>query len=72
MVEVRILNRTEYNDLSKGAPGIPSMMVLFQLSDLRQGAVKILKAQVRTPAEDQAIAAEISRMGRPAGEYRFV
>jgi len=72
MVEVRILTRTEFNDLSKGAPGVPSVMVLFQLADLRQGAVKLRKGEEKTPAEDKAIAAEIARMGKPVGEYRFV
>lgn len=47
-------------------------MVLFQLSDFRQGTVIIPKAQEKTPAEDGAIRAEIERMGKPAGEYRVV
>jgi len=72
MPEVRILSRTAYTDFSKGPGGVPSVMILFQLADLRQGTVKLLKNQEKTPAEDQAIAAEISRMGRPAGEYRMV
>jgi hypothetical protein len=69
MVDVRILNRTEYMDLSKGAPGTPSVMVLFQLPDLRQGVARIRKGEERTPAERAAIQAEIARMGKPPGEY---
>lgn len=72
MPEVKILSRTDFADFSKGPAGTPSVMILFQLADLRQGAVKLLKIQEKTPAEDQAIRDEIARMGKPVGEYRFV
>ncbi len=72
MPEVRILSRTDFIDQSRAGVGVPSVMILFQLADLRQGVVKLQKNQERTAAEDQAIRDEISRMGKPAGEYRFV
>lgn len=72
MTEVRILTRVPFRDLSRGPPGVEKVMVLFQLSDLRQGTVVIDKGQERTSAEDAAIRSEIERMGRPAGEYRTV
>ena len=68
MVEVRILNRTEFNDLSKGAPGIPSVMITFQLPDFRVGSVVIEKAKLTTTEERRAINEELSHMGKPAGE----
>jgi len=68
MVEVRILNRTEFKDLRAGAPGIPSVMVTFQLPDFRVGSAIIKKGEEKTPAERAAIDAEIKRMGRPSGE----
>ncbi len=68
MVEVRILNRTEFNDLSKGAPGTPSVMVTFQLPDFRVGSVVIEKAKLTAVEERRAVTEEISRMGKPAGE----
>ena len=68
MVEVRILNRTEFNDLSKGAPGIPSVMITFQLPDFRVGSVVIEKAKLTAVEERRAVTEEISRMGKPAGE----
>lgn len=72
MPEVRILSRTDFTDYSRGPGGVPSVMILFQLADLRQGTVKLLKSQEKTPAEDQALRAEIARLGKPAGEYRVV
>jgi len=68
MVEVRILNRTEFNDLSKGAPGIPSVMITFQLPDFRVGSVVIEKAKLTPVEERRAIHEEVARMGKPAGE----
>ncbi len=68
MVEVRILNRTEFNDLSKGAPGIPSVMITFQLPDFRVGSVVIEKPKLNAAEERRTINEEISRMGKPAGE----
>jgi len=72
MPEVKILSRTDFLDFSRGPPGVPSVMILFQLADLRQGVVKLLKSLEKTPAEDQLIRVEIDRMGKPAGEYRFI
>lgn len=68
MVEVRILNRTEYNDLTKGAPGVPSVMITFQLPDFRVGSVVIVKAKLNAVEERRAINEELGRMGKPAGE----
>ena len=62
MTEVRILSRIEFNDLSKGMPGIPSIMVTFQLPDWRVGSVIIPKAAFNPEAEKKAIAEEIKRM----------
>lgn len=72
MPEVKILMRQPYTDYWKPKPYPTRVMVLFQLPDLRQGNVSIAKGEEGTPAEDRAVAAEISRMGRPVGEYRFV
>jgi hypothetical protein len=68
MPEVRILSRVEFNDLSKGMPGIPSVMVTFQLPDWRVGSVIIPKSAFSPEAEKRAIAEEIKKMARPIGE----
>jgi len=72
MVEVRILNRTDFKDMRKGPPGIPSVMVTFQLPDFRVGSVAIKKGEEKTPAERSAIDTEIKRMGKPGGEILTV
>ena len=72
MVEVRILNRTEFNDLSKGAPGTPSVMVTFQLPDFRVGSVVIEKARLTPVEEKRLIHEEVARMGKPGGEVLTV
>jgi len=68
MVEVKILRRTEFVDMRKGPPGVPSVMVTFQLADFRVSSVRIKKGEEKTLAEKTAIAEEIKRMGKPAGE----
>lgn len=68
MVDVTVINRTEFNDMSKGAPGIPSIMTTFQLTDMRVGSCAIVKSLFNPVSEKAAIKAEIDKMGRISGE----
>jgi len=68
MVEVTVINRTEFNDLSKGPPGVPTIMTTFQLSDMRVGSCAIPKALFNPISEKAAIKKEIDAMGKISGE----
>jgi hypothetical protein len=67
-MDIRILNRTEFIDLSKGMPGVPSIMITFQLPDWRVGSVVVPKAQYSPAEEKKRIAEEVAKMGKPSGE----
>lgn len=68
MTDVTVINRTEFRDQSKGPPGVPTIMVTFQLSDMRVGSAVIPKAAFNAASEKAAIRSEIERMGRISGE----
>ncbi len=69
MTDVKILNRTEFSDLSRGSPGVPMVMITFQrLDDQRFASVAITKATWNPTTEKTAIKNAIDRMGSTPSE----
>lgn len=71
-VRVNILSRTPFMDRTDPAKPTEKMDVTFQTPEGRIGTITILKSDVGKPAEDQAIAAEIKKMGPSVFEQKEI
>ena len=69
--EVKILNKTEYKDMSNPAKPVPMVMVMFQLPDMRVSSVKVPKAENSEENIKKAIKKRIEELGKPVSPARM-